>query len=107
MTTLALPMDSVEVSTRQLVAASDWKDGASLRRYRDTFRPREFTLRRVGGRGDLALYEAAAADKSARSWTPPIGTAPAGVIAGDLSVSPFGTARFTMELTLIELRSVD
>lgn len=108
MTTLRIPTDTVDVETHHQVGATDWKDGGSHRRYRDAALLRTFTLRRRGGRGDLALYTAAALDASARDWTPPGAGAAIKVLAGDsLQASPAGPNSFDIQMQLMELRSSD
>lgn len=108
MTTLRLPADTVETATQQLVGATDWRDGASLRRYRDAAAPRTFTLRRRGTRGELALYTREFEDKTARDWTPPGAGAAIKVQVGDsLQGTPVGGNAFDIQLQLFELRSSD
>jgi len=75
MATLLLPIATMTTEHRQPMSASDWRMGASQRRYRDARSLRTWTLPLRGGIGNIGVaaraFEAGACGAALWDFTPP------------------------------------
>lgn len=111
MATLLLPVATYAVTHSQPMSSSDWRQGSSQRRYRDTRDVRTWTLGLHGGPGSIAIAERAfsegACGAAVWDWIPPKASDAIKVRFTSLGWSPETAVAGQVQAVVVECLSSD